>query len=112
MSMYTQLLDAALDHRRVAQPTETTRVLAELRVRRSELLHDVREDADDVSVVLARQIAYDLALLRLAAVVGLPADPSRFEPPEMERHRLEEALGQHGIELEDPGPGDADPTAS
>ena len=57
-------------------------------------------DADTVPVVLALQIAYDVALLELARVVGVDTDPSRFEQPQLERERLERALGALGISLE------------
>jgi len=49
---------------------------------------------------LALQVGYDVALLELAAIVGIDSGPGRFEPAERERARLEAALGDLGIDLE------------
>ena len=49
-------------------------------------------DPDAVPVALAREIAYDVALLELAEVMGIETDLRRFEQPRQERARLEEAL--------------------
>lgn len=48
-------------------------------------------DLDTVSAALALQIGYDVALLRLAGLIGLESDPKRFDRPYDERTRLEEA---------------------
>jgi hypothetical protein len=55
-------------------------------------------------VVLAREIAYDVALLELAQVLGIETDPSRFEQPRQERARVEQALRDRGIEVEASAP--------
>jgi hypothetical protein len=47
--------------------------------------------------VLAREVAYDVALLELAEVMGIETDPSRFEQPRQERARLEQELRERGI---------------
>ena len=57
-------------------------------------------DPDAVSAVLALEVAYDVALLRLARLVGVESDPDRFEQPQLERARVEEALRSRGISLE------------
>ena len=49
-------------------------------------------DPDTVPVVLALEVAYDVALLELARLVGVESDPDRFEQPQLERARLEGAL--------------------
>ena len=103
MSMYTQLLGAALGDRVpfVAESTRTAAV-AEARRRRHNL--EARMTAgttpDPIPVVLALQVGYDVALLELAAIVGIDSGPGRFEPAERERARLEAALGDLGIDLE------------
>ena len=90
MSMYTRLLDAALEQRpprhggasRDNALDEVWRCGAELE------LGLPGGDVDTVSGVLALQVGYDVALLELAAVAGIDSGPSRFEQPERERDRL------------------------
>jgi len=110
MSMYTQLLHAAFEQRRLAPSELKERVAIEEVVRcRVELEKGVPPglDPDTVPVVLALQIGYDVALLELAQVVGVDTDPVRFDQPQLERERLERALTALGISL-DPDP-DPDP---
>ena len=57
-------------------------------------------DPDTVSAALALQIGYDVALLRLAELIGIDSDPSRFDRPQLERTRLEDAFAERGISLE------------
>ena len=95
MSMYTQLLDAAVGQRGPVALRPTRRsALDALRRSRGELEEDTPPptDPDAVPVVLAREIAYDVALLELADVMGIETDLRRFEQPRQERARLEEAL--------------------
>jgi hypothetical protein len=103
MSMYTQLLGAALGDRLpfVAEPTRTAAV-DEVRRCRHDLGARMPEDmtSDSVPVVLALQVGYDAALIELAAMMGIDSGPGRFEPPQRERERLETALGDLGIDLE------------
>jgi hypothetical protein len=103
VSMYTQLLDAAIGQ---YQPPdegagEALALDEVLRCRRA-LEEGIPPDgdADMVPVVLALQIAYDVALLELAGMVGVDTDPSRFEQPQLERERLERAIGALGMSLE------------
>jgi hypothetical protein len=103
MSMYTQLLGAALGDR-LPFVAETTRTAAVAEVRRCR--HDLESrrlvgmTSDSVPVVLALQVGYDVALIELAAMMGIDSGPGRFEPPECERKRLESALGDLGVDLE------------
>jgi hypothetical protein len=100
MSMYTQLLDAAVEQRAPVALRPTRRsALNALRRRRGDLNEDrpAPTDPDAVPVVLAREIAYDVALLELAKVLGIETDPSRFEQPRQERARLEKELRERGI---------------
>jgi hypothetical protein len=102
MSMYTQLLGAALGDR-LPFVVETSRIVAVAEARRWR--HDLESrrlagmTADSVPVVLALQVGYDMALIELAAMMGIDSAPGRFEPPETERKRLEVALGDLGIDL-------------
>ena len=100
MSMYAELLDAALGRRGPVELRPTKRsALDALRRSRGELDEGTPSatDPDAVPVVLAREIAYDVALLELAEVMGIETDPSRFEQPRQERARLEAALRDSGI---------------
>src|ERR1700683_143880 len=102
MSMYTQLLDAAYGER--PHPREEGSAVAEVVRCRFELEERVPAGIapDAVPVVLALQVGYDVALLGLARLVGVETDPSRFEQPQRERQRLEQALRDLGIHLEVP----------
>jgi hypothetical protein len=100
MSMYTQLLDAAVGQRGPVGVHPTRRsALDALRRSRGELDEGIppATDPDAVPVVLAREIAYDVALLELAEVMGLEPDLHRFEQPQQERARLESALQDRGV---------------
>jgi hypothetical protein len=103
MSMYTQLLDAALEQRPPREDSVSrTAAVEEVRRCRDELEVGVprRDELDAVPAVLALQIGYDVALLELAAVVGIETGPYRFEQPERERDRLRQALNDVGIRLD------------
>jgi hypothetical protein len=103
MSMYTQLLGAALGDRLsfVAGPTRTAAVAEVRRCRRDlEARVPAGTTSHSVPVVLALQVGYDAALIELAAVMGIDSGPGRFEPPETERERLEAALSELGVDLE------------
>jgi hypothetical protein len=103
MSMYTQLLDAALEQRPARDDlVSRTEAVERVRRRRDELEVGVPrgDELDAVPAVLALQIGYDVALLELAAVVGIESGPSRFEQPERERDRLRQALSDVGVSVE------------
>jgi hypothetical protein len=103
MSMYTQLLDAALEQRPLREnESSLNRAVEEVRRRRDELDVGVPDgaDLDTVPAVLALQIGYDVALLELAAVMGIESGPTWFEQPERERDRLRRALADMGISLD------------
>ena len=103
MSMYTHLLEAAFARRApiALRPTERSALHAAQR-HRGELDDDRPSvmDPDAVPTVLAREIGYDVALLELAEVLGIDAEPSRFEQPRQERARLERAFRDRGITLQ------------
>jgi hypothetical protein len=102
MSMYTQLLDAALEQRssRDPDPNRSHAVEAVRRCRKELDLGVPERGNDTVPAVLALQIGYDVALLELAEAMGIESGPSRFEQPERERDRLRHALNDMGIDLD------------
>ena len=104
MSMYTQLLVAALHERPRPDANMTTdEALSALLDARRHLgpIASSERDTDWSSVALANQVAYDLALLDLAKCVGLDCDPSFFEQPHRRRIELERELISRGIRLEE-----------
>jgi hypothetical protein len=105
MSMYAELLHAAVGQRALVEllPTRHSALNA-LRRSRGQLDEGTPPptDPDAVPVVLAREIAYDVALLDLADVMGIDTDVHRFERPRQERARLEAALMDSGITAQAP----------
>jgi hypothetical protein len=103
MSMYTQLLDAAVGQRATVMVRADERsALSEVVRCRAQLEQGVpaATDSDAVPLVLAREVGYDVALLELAEVLGIETDTGRFEQPRQERARLEQALRDQGISLQ------------
>jgi hypothetical protein len=102
MSMYAQLLDAAVAQRGPFRTHPTRRRAVDaLRRSRGGLNEGIRPAADPaaVPVVLAREIAYDVALLELSEVMGIETDLRRFEQPQQERARLEEAVRDRWVAI-------------
>ncbi len=110
MSMYTQLLGAALEQRSSRDPAASRGdAVEEVRRCREELEAGVLGDGvDTVPAVLALQIGYDVALIELAGVVGIESGPSWFEQPERERDRLRRELRDLGISFDTSEPMAAD----
>jgi hypothetical protein len=103
MSMYTQLLGAAYGQRQPGGARLSADVaVAQVRWCRFELEsgRPPSPDPDVVPVILALEIGYDVALLDLAGVMGIETDLARFEQPRIERDRLEQALRERGVALE------------
>jgi len=100
-SMYTELLRAALEELSVAPASDDRDAFfAEVLKRRRELAADVPPElrtTDAVPVVLARQVGYDVSLIRLAVCLGVETDPRRFEPTGNERERLEQTFRDLGL---------------
>jgi hypothetical protein len=53
-------------------------------------------------VSLVAEVAYDRALINLAAEFGIDVTPTNFVHPRIERERLELALAQKGLDLVSP----------
>ncbi len=100
--MYTQLLWAALGESLLGPGDDRHDAFNLAFWQRNELQHTLRPDevSDPVAVLLARQVSYDVALMRLASAVGITTDPSRFDEPGRERARLEMALDDFGMSLD------------
>lgn len=116
MSIYSDLLEASWrtqegaddgGARRCVDAHELRRLLDDAIERRrdcagSPRAFDGRLGATvDAPSDLARQLAYDLALMRLCAAHGIVCDVRRFTRPIPERTRLEEALERKGVALRD-----------
>jgi hypothetical protein len=106
MSMYSELLVASLrstDPARDGAGTTEAALLSELAACRRDLTRALPADAAgggvDASADIARQVDYDLALIRLCRLRGIDCDPARFTRPLVERRRLEDALVAAGVEL-------------
>jgi hypothetical protein len=102
-SIYVDLLEAALGQReRVEGPPSIGGASQELVRTRRQMQGNGRSapGADRVTLTLARQVAYDIALIRCARCLGIDGDPDRFTRPLDERLRLEHALRSRGMSLE------------
>jgi hypothetical protein len=103
MSMYTQLLGAALVDRLPfeAEPSHSAAVAQFRRCRHDlEARMAARQTSHAVPVVLALQVGYDVALIELACLMGIESGAGRFEQPQRERDRLEAALRNLGLDLD------------
>jgi hypothetical protein len=66
---------------------------------RIEMLSATPSPGDDAYLTLAKEIAYDRALIKLCATLGIDARAVDFAHPGEERSRLERALTDHGVNL-------------
>jgi hypothetical protein len=100
MSMYAQILDAALRERPfpVAGTTVSEALSGFLHCR--DRLRPFEMQADWTTTALASQVAYDIALIELARSVGLDVDPHTFDQPERRRTELRRELIARGIRLD------------
>jgi hypothetical protein len=99
MSMYSQLLDAAFDAGAPDVHGSRAAHFSDLllcQIQRQDRVNGQRPAAPSA---LASQVAYDLALIRLARSVGLACQPNDFSQPEVQRHELHRALASRGIHL-------------
>jgi len=95
-TIYSQLL-AASDAAAPEDRQELAGLVATLEIHRGRLVGAVDLDAArnrplDAAEAVAAQLNYDLRLLRLCRVLGIPCDASRFSQPGLERRRLEAAV--------------------
>ena len=58
-------------------------------------------DSGGAPDALSRELEYDVALINLARLVGIHSQVEAFDQPQKERSRLEQALVDHGIRLDE-----------
>ncbi len=99
--MYSQLLEAVLDHEAdpEVRPRSQGPLADVLRLRHTMDRHAARTDPGWALQAVADQLAYDAALIRLARRRGIAADPGDFELPQHGRAALEDALIAKGVNL-------------
>jgi hypothetical protein len=100
MSMYTQLLAAALDSAKDAGEERTSgEALARL-LRSHGQLHAARSshlESGWAPAAVANEVAYDVALIEFARRIEIECNVDDFDQPGRERLRLERALADRGI---------------
>jgi hypothetical protein len=102
--MYQRFLAMALDQAGDSDDALTSgESLVQLLLCRSQLHH--RDGDPDESTgtesALGEELDYDIALLKLARLLGIAVDVQAFSQPDLERSRLEQAIEAHGIRLDD-----------
>ncbi len=98
MSMYSQLLKAAIEDRHGSTSEATPgELLAELHRRRGNLAALPNPGPGRVPAAVADQLHYDIALVELSRRLGIECDVRTFDQPDSERSRLERALGAKGV---------------
>ncbi len=103
-SMYTKLIGAALEHPEVGEvPSNTGDALAELLRCRRRMTATLPGGSQSgwAAAAVADQVAYDVALIRMARQLGIACDLTEFDPPQHERVRLEQQLELRGIRLDE-----------
>ena len=98
MTMYMELLDRSLESwdDQMADDPLLEHVLT---LRAALPLHRFGAGARSEET-LAAEVAYDRAIINLAARHGIDVAPVRFAHPKIERKRLESELAEVGIDLE------------
>ena len=98
MSMYTVILSFALDD--WADEMTRTELVEYTLSCRAELLDPGSQRGDPAYLSLAREIAYDRALMKLCETSGVSVTVANFTSPTLERARLENELARAGIDLD------------
>ncbi len=103
MSMYTQLLAAAVDVTKDpdTEPTTSAALAQVLRCRHQLGSGGPTGDGEGAYAMVVDSLAYDAALIELARLVGIGCDVESFDPPLVARARLEQELAAAGIRLDD-----------
>ena len=99
--MYTDLLGRALDSNTSDLELTGGERLATLLRCRSQLLasHSTLTKPSRSLTRVAAQLAYDSALVEFARHLGIESAPEAFDPPHVERTRLERAMASHNFDL-------------
>lgn len=96
--MYDEMLSMALAEAEDAKSVDA--MVDDVVLRRSEATDEFAFLGSPTPIRLAAQVAYDVALIRVSTLLGIPVDESGFSYPGKERSRLESALVERGIGLE------------
>ncbi len=99
--MYVDLLTQALGEAEEGRRSKDL-LMADLTHSRARLR--TTDETTSVAEALARELAYDGALIRLCESLAVPATPAGFAQPERERARLEQALSARGVPLDADNP--------
>ena len=99
MSMYAQFLSIALDQASQSDSAPTTGQALDRLFRCRGRLDGLRGDSSGAPDALSRELEYDVALITLARLLGVHSEVDAFDQPQEERSRLEQALVDHGIWL-------------
>jgi hypothetical protein len=100
MSIYVDLLTRALgDADPDVEPRSIDHLQADVVHMRSRLLDGESRRSSTPSETLARELAYDGALIRLCEALNVSTTPAQFASPAGERARLERALADRGVTL-------------
>jgi hypothetical protein len=95
--MYAELLSHAME--RWEGELSEQALFNYARACRLEMLSFTPASGSDTYLTLAKEIAYDRALMKLCAAHGIEANASDFSHPSDERTRLERSLADHGVRL-------------
>jgi hypothetical protein len=98
VSMYMELLSTAVAHEEAPVVTVGSRLDVAIDCR-ERMLRYRGQTGSSAQHKLAREVAYDRALVNLCAASGITVDIKRFAHPQQERLRLEGALADIGIDL-------------
>ena len=102
MSMYTYILEAALRERSEPDTPLTTDEAVAIVLDCRRYLGSIASSGwsgDWGSSALSNQVAYDLALIDLARLVGIDCEATSFDQPQRRRIELERELASRGIAL-------------
>jgi hypothetical protein len=91
MAIYEQLLTMALREEMIGSDVAALMQVA--------LDHRPSIQRATMSPTRSLRIAFDAALIRLCGACGIEADASRFDPPLIERTRVERRLALIGVDL-------------
>lgn len=102
--MYRALLAASLADAGVNENSDRQtagELLASLLVARGRLVEGGRDSAGSAHERVTRELAYDVALVRLCRARGVAVDEGGFAQPVEQRYRLERMLEAQGIDVAD-----------
>jgi hypothetical protein len=103
MSIYAQLLNDALSQSHSDEVPTAAETLTQLLKARNRLGANLSSypKSEWAPAAVADQVAYDIALIELARLLGIEVSLARFSRPEHERTQLERAVVSRGIPLDE-----------